>query len=99
MTIRLLCDPCPQAQESQFVKDAYAGLVLTVRETFPPTGKLFPNGAYDVSLAEIMTEMASHNPRAYFFMKAAWGDLPNILKGMGRSIGIPIPLECCEVVH
>ena len=97
MKILVHTDPQPNARGPEFVKKAYAGLVLEAWHYEPPDS-LFTNGVYLVYLTEFLAKMKEHNPLAYEWHESQWGSIEEISKRAHRPITLPFPRECCEEI-
>jgi hypothetical protein len=92
------CDPHPNLHEPQFIKDSWAGLVVTATAFLQPGERdQFPRGAYLVEYAEILRALSTHNPRAYRYYSAAAGKIAEKLKESETTVlMISFPCDCCD---
>lgn len=96
MLIRVISDPQPQAQEPEFVKEAYIGLCLSPSKAIPPGNReRFPQGFYLVPIGNFLKQMKAHNPEAYSWHSGQWGELTEALEETNYRIQLVFPADCC----
>jgi hypothetical protein len=100
MQIIVVRDPYPAYDEPQYLKEAYIGLRFVPTLIFEPGwDKKYPEGAYMVSVVDVLRVMETHSPEAFSFLAARWRMVHLVSKDQGPGFLLPFSFNCCETVQ